>query len=77
MIGGPFLERLVEGSRQHAARRVDEMEAARDLLARARGRAPDRVRERGAARRARGARAGSAVVTAHGRSGDHAERPRA
>jgi 3-hydroxyisobutyrate dehydrogenase-like beta-hydroxyacid dehydrogenase len=32
MIGPPLLERLLEGSRQHAARRVDEMEAARDLL---------------------------------------------
>jgi 3-hydroxyisobutyrate dehydrogenase-like beta-hydroxyacid dehydrogenase len=32
VIGEPLLERLVEGSRRHAARRVDEMEAARDLL---------------------------------------------
>ncbi len=32
MIGRPFLERTLEGSRKHAARRVDEMEAARDLL---------------------------------------------
>jgi 3-hydroxyisobutyrate dehydrogenase-like beta-hydroxyacid dehydrogenase len=32
MIGRPFLERALEGSRTHAARRVDEMEAARDLL---------------------------------------------
>ena len=32
VIGEPFLERLVEGSRRHAVRRVDEMEAARDLL---------------------------------------------
>jgi 3-hydroxyisobutyrate dehydrogenase-like beta-hydroxyacid dehydrogenase len=32
VIGRPLLERLVEGSRKHAARRVDEMEAARDLL---------------------------------------------
>ena len=32
VIGEPFLERLLEGSRTHAARRVDEMEAARDLL---------------------------------------------
>jgi 3-hydroxyisobutyrate dehydrogenase-like beta-hydroxyacid dehydrogenase len=32
VIGRPLLERLLEGSRQHAARRVDEMEAARDLL---------------------------------------------
>jgi 3-hydroxyisobutyrate dehydrogenase-like beta-hydroxyacid dehydrogenase len=32
MIGRPFLERALEGSRKHAARRVDEMEAARDLL---------------------------------------------
>ena len=31
VIGEPLLERLVEGSR-HAARRVDEMEAARELL---------------------------------------------
>lgn len=34
VIGEPFLERLLEGSRRHAARRVDEMEAARDLLVR-------------------------------------------
>jgi 3-hydroxyisobutyrate dehydrogenase-like beta-hydroxyacid dehydrogenase len=32
VIGEPFLERLVEGSTRHAVRRVDEMEAARDLL---------------------------------------------
>jgi 3-hydroxyisobutyrate dehydrogenase-like beta-hydroxyacid dehydrogenase len=32
MIGRPFFERALEGSRKHAARRVDEMEAARDLL---------------------------------------------
>jgi 3-hydroxyisobutyrate dehydrogenase-like beta-hydroxyacid dehydrogenase len=32
LIGRPFLERALEGSRMHAARRVDEMEAARDLL---------------------------------------------
>ena len=32
VIGEPLLERLVEGSRRHAARRVDEMEAAHDLL---------------------------------------------
>jgi 3-hydroxyisobutyrate dehydrogenase-like beta-hydroxyacid dehydrogenase len=32
VIGEPLLERLVEGSRLHAARRVDEMEAARKLL---------------------------------------------
>jgi 3-hydroxyisobutyrate dehydrogenase-like beta-hydroxyacid dehydrogenase len=32
MIGRPYLERALEGSRQHAVRRVDEMEAARDLL---------------------------------------------
>lgn len=32
VIGEPFLERLLEGSRTHAVRRVDEMEAARDLL---------------------------------------------
>jgi 3-hydroxyisobutyrate dehydrogenase-like beta-hydroxyacid dehydrogenase len=32
VIGRPLLERLVTGSRTHAARRVDEMEAARDLL---------------------------------------------
>jgi 3-hydroxyisobutyrate dehydrogenase-like beta-hydroxyacid dehydrogenase len=29
---GPFFERALEGSRKHAARRVDEMEAARELL---------------------------------------------
>jgi 3-hydroxyisobutyrate dehydrogenase-like beta-hydroxyacid dehydrogenase len=32
VIGEPLLERLFEGSRRHAARRTDEMEAARDLL---------------------------------------------
>jgi 3-hydroxyisobutyrate dehydrogenase-like beta-hydroxyacid dehydrogenase len=32
VIGRPLLERLVAGSRTHAARRVDEMEAARELL---------------------------------------------
>jgi 3-hydroxyisobutyrate dehydrogenase-like beta-hydroxyacid dehydrogenase len=32
MIGRPYLERALEGSRTHATRRVDEMEAARDLL---------------------------------------------
>lgn len=32
MIGRALLERVLEGSRKHAARRVDEMEAARDLL---------------------------------------------
>jgi 3-hydroxyisobutyrate dehydrogenase-like beta-hydroxyacid dehydrogenase len=32
VIGEPFLERLLEGSRTHAARRTDEMEAAADLL---------------------------------------------
>ena len=32
VIGEPLLDRLVEGSRKHAARRVDEMDAARDLL---------------------------------------------
>lgn len=32
MIGRPYLERALEGSRKHAARRIDEMEAARDLL---------------------------------------------
>ena len=32
VIGEPLLERLVEGSRRHAVRRVDEMDAARELL---------------------------------------------
>lgn len=32
MIGRPYLERVLEGSRMHAVRRIDEMEAARDLL---------------------------------------------
>ena len=32
MIDRPYLERALEGSRMHAARRIDEMEAARDLL---------------------------------------------
>jgi 3-hydroxyisobutyrate dehydrogenase-like beta-hydroxyacid dehydrogenase len=34
VIGEPLLERLLTGSRVHAARRTDEMEAARDLLIR-------------------------------------------
>jgi 3-hydroxyisobutyrate dehydrogenase-like beta-hydroxyacid dehydrogenase len=33
VIGGPLLDRLLEGSRTHAVRRVDEMEAAAELLA--------------------------------------------
>jgi 3-hydroxyisobutyrate dehydrogenase-like beta-hydroxyacid dehydrogenase len=32
VIGEPLLRRLVEGSRRHAVRRTDEMEAARELL---------------------------------------------
>ena len=32
MIGRPLLERLLEGSARHAARRVDELEAVRELL---------------------------------------------
>lgn len=32
VIGEPLLTRLVEGSRRHAARRAEEMEAARELL---------------------------------------------
>ena len=32
VVGEPLLERLIEGSRLHAVRRVDELEAARDLL---------------------------------------------
>ena len=32
VVGEPLVERLVEGSRRHAARRVEEMEAARELL---------------------------------------------
>jgi 3-hydroxyisobutyrate dehydrogenase-like beta-hydroxyacid dehydrogenase len=32
MIGRPYFERALEGSRMHAVRRIDEMEAARDLL---------------------------------------------
>ena len=32
VIGEPLLERLLEGSRAHAERRVEEMEAAADLL---------------------------------------------
>ena len=32
VIGEPLLERLLEGSRRHAVRRLDEMEAACDLL---------------------------------------------
>jgi 3-hydroxyisobutyrate dehydrogenase-like beta-hydroxyacid dehydrogenase len=34
VIGDPLLERLLEGSRRHAARRTDEMEAAQELLLR-------------------------------------------
>jgi 3-hydroxyisobutyrate dehydrogenase-like beta-hydroxyacid dehydrogenase len=33
VIGRPLLDRLLEGSRTHASRRVDEMEAASQLLA--------------------------------------------
>ena len=32
VIGEPLFERLIEGSRRHALRRVDEMQAARELL---------------------------------------------
>jgi 3-hydroxyisobutyrate dehydrogenase-like beta-hydroxyacid dehydrogenase len=32
VIGEPLLERLLEGSRQHVGRRVDELHAARELL---------------------------------------------
>jgi 3-hydroxyisobutyrate dehydrogenase-like beta-hydroxyacid dehydrogenase len=32
VIGVPLLERLIEGSRRHAVRRVDELHAARELL---------------------------------------------
>jgi 3-hydroxyisobutyrate dehydrogenase-like beta-hydroxyacid dehydrogenase len=32
VIGQPFLDRLLEGSQRHAARRIDEMEAAAELL---------------------------------------------
>jgi 3-hydroxyisobutyrate dehydrogenase-like beta-hydroxyacid dehydrogenase len=32
VIGRPLLDRLLEGSKRHAARRVDEMEAAVELL---------------------------------------------
>jgi hypothetical protein len=32
VIGRPLFERLLEGSRKHAVRRVDEMDAARELL---------------------------------------------
>jgi 3-hydroxyisobutyrate dehydrogenase-like beta-hydroxyacid dehydrogenase len=32
VLGEPLLLRLLDGSRRHAARRADEMEAARDLL---------------------------------------------
>ncbi len=34
VIGRPLLERLLEGSRRHARRRVEELDAARDLLLR-------------------------------------------
>jgi 3-hydroxyisobutyrate dehydrogenase-like beta-hydroxyacid dehydrogenase len=32
VVGEPLLQRLVEGSRRHALRRLDELEAARELL---------------------------------------------
>lgn len=32
VVGVPLLERLVDGSRRHAVRRVDELDAARELL---------------------------------------------
>jgi Domain of unknown function (DUF1932) len=32
VIGEPLRERLVEGSRRHAVRRLDELEAAHELL---------------------------------------------
>jgi 3-hydroxyisobutyrate dehydrogenase-like beta-hydroxyacid dehydrogenase len=32
VVGRPLLDRLLEGSRRHAARRVEELEAARELL---------------------------------------------
>jgi 3-hydroxyisobutyrate dehydrogenase-like beta-hydroxyacid dehydrogenase len=32
VVGEPLLERLVEGSRRHAVRRLDELETARELL---------------------------------------------
>ena len=32
VIGEPLLDRLLEGSRRHASRRTDEMDAARELL---------------------------------------------
>ena len=32
VVGEPLLERLIDGSTRHAARRVEEMEAARELL---------------------------------------------
>jgi hypothetical protein len=32
VVGDPLVERFVEGSMRHAARRVEEMEAARELL---------------------------------------------
>ena len=32
VVGAPMLERLLDGTRRHAARRVDEMEAAALLL---------------------------------------------
>jgi 3-hydroxyisobutyrate dehydrogenase-like beta-hydroxyacid dehydrogenase len=32
VVGEPLLERLVDGSRRHAVRRIDELDAARELL---------------------------------------------
>ncbi len=49
VLGEPLLERLVEGSRRHAVRRVDEMQAAREEIhstGRARTRICVRPRER-------------------------------
>ena len=42
VIGEPLLDRLLSGSRTHAARRVDEMNAAAAYVDRARNRAPNR-----------------------------------
>ena len=53
VIGRPLLERLLDGSRAHAARRVDEMEAATELL-RELGVEPRIARRRRRPRRAAG-----------------------
>ena len=65
MVGQPYLERALEGSRKHAARRVDEMEAARELLVELGVEPRIASASAAAARRARGGRTRGANVTQH------------